>query len=309
MDSICVDEKDQPFTIDPVSGFLAKNADAGGKGDFQGCSEFNPDMVFSKPEDDKFKQPKNKSERDQENKINRRVVIYLFRSGSEVTPGSWPCPRVKEGVAQCRKRFHSDGDFRRTPRGQERRTFDADGDTFACNFYDRISALSPCEQGPDSRDICCKQRGIVLNNVDPAQRGRLFVTVPALNAGQAMLAEPAVPYAGPGVGFFALPPIGANVWVDFEGGDINLPIWSGCFWSPGDVPVGAGLPGKLVFKTESVTLIFDDTPGAGGFSVSVETGGSVALNSSEIAVKNGTGASITETGPRVSINQGAVEVD
>ena len=148
MNSICIDEKDQPFTVDPVDGFLAHGADAGGKGDFQGCSEFNPDMVFSKPEDQKFKQPANKAERDRENNINRRVVVYLFRSGSEIKPASWPCPKAKEGVAQCRKRFHADGDFRRTPRGELRRTFDVDGDTFACNFYDRISLLSPCEQPP-----------------------------------------------------------------------------------------------------------------------------------------------------------------
>lgn len=310
MDSICVDDKDQPFTIDPAKGFLAHGADTGGKGDFQGCSEFNPDMVFSKPEDDKFKKPQNKTERDDENRINRRVVVYLFRSGSEIKPASWPCPRVKEGVAQCRTRFHSDGDFRRTPRGDTRRTFQVDNNTFACNFYDRISLLSPCEQGPDTKKICCKQRGIVVDNIDPLQIGRLLVSVPAVLGNQTAFAMPAVPFAGPGVGFFALPPIGANVWVDFEQGDITLPVWSGCFWGAGELPAEAvGTPGKKVFKTDSVTLILDETPGSGGFSVSVNNAGSLVMNSGTVVLNNGFGADITEAGPRVSINQGAVEVD
>jgi hypothetical protein len=308
MNSICIDNNNQPFQIDPVNGFLAKGADSGGKGDFQGCSEFNPDMVFSKPEEEKFKQPQNKVDRDEENRINRRVTVYLFRSNSEVKPASWPCPRVKEGVAQCRTRFHADGNFRRTPRGDQRRTFEKEGDTFACNFYDRIAVLSPCEQGPELKRICCKQRGIVLNNVDPLQIGRLQVSVPSVTD-QALFAMPAVPYAGPGVGFLALPPIGANVWVDFERGDITLPVWSGCFWNAGEIPTeAAGQPSRKVLKTDRVTLILDGTAVTGGFSLIVASTGSLTMNSGGIAFDNGTGASIVETGPAISINQGAVEV-
>ena len=309
MNSICIDNNDQPFQIDPINGFLARGADSGGKGDFQGCSEFNPDMVFSKPEEEKFKQPQNKGERDEENRINRRVTVYLFRSGSEIKPASWPCPRVKEGVAQCRTRFHADGDFRRTPRGDQRRTFDTDGDTFACNFYDRIAVLSPCEQGPDIKKICCKQRGIVVNNIDPLQIGRLQVSVPSVLPGGAVFALPAVPYAGPGVGFLALPPIGANVWVDFEQGDVNLPIWSGCFWNAGELPTeAAGQPARKVLKTDQVTLVMDGTAVVGGFSVAVNNAGSLAMKSTGIDFDDGAGASILEAGPVVSINQGAVEV-
>ncbi|MDQ3684464.1 MAG: peptidoglycan-binding protein, partial [Acidobacteriota bacterium] len=147
MDRICVDDADQPFQLDPVKNFLAQGADAGGKGDFQGCSEFNPDLVFSQAETNKFKNAANKAERDQENKPNRRVVVYLFRKGSKISPASWPCPRAKEGVAACRKRFFSDGEKRRTPTAT-RRLFKDTKDTFACRFYDRISTLSPCESPP-----------------------------------------------------------------------------------------------------------------------------------------------------------------
>ena len=311
MDSICVDDKGVPFKLDPKTDFLAKGADSGGKGDFQGCSEFNPDMVFSKPEQQQFQQPQNKTERDRENKINRRVVVYLFRSGSEIKPQSWPCPRAKEGIAQCRTRFHADGDFRRTPRGEERRFFDEGGETFACNFYERIANLSPCEKPPppETKKFCCKHRGTVVNNIDPNQMGRLQVRVPDVLGDQTPFAMPAVPYAGAGVGFIALPPVGANVWVDFEEGDAERPVWSGCFWGAGEFPAeAAGQPAKKIFKTENVTLIMDDTPGLGGFTVTIDAGGSLVMNANGIALNNARGSSITETGLEVSINQDALEV-
>ena len=65
-----------------------------------------------------------------------------------------------------------------------------------------------------------KYRGQVTNNVDPEMRGRIQVQVPAvLGEGRNSWALPATPYGGDGVGFFAIPPIGANVWVEFEGGN------------------------------------------------------------------------------------------
>ena len=67
--------------------------------------------------------------------------------------------------------------------------------------------------------------------------GRVQVSVPAvLGDGRLSWAMPCVPYAGSQVGFFAIPPVGANVWVEFEGGDPDYPIWSGCFWGTGEVP-------------------------------------------------------------------------
>lgn len=73
-----------------------------------------------------------------------------------------------------------------------------------------------------------KYRGKVENNIDPMMMGRVQVSVPAvLGDGGLSWAMPCAPYAGSGVGFFAIPPTGANVWVEFEGGDPDYPIWSG----------------------------------------------------------------------------------
>lgn len=124
--------------------FLSQGADAGGKGDFQGCSEFNPVMVFSKAEQSEFSQPSKRAERNEKNGMNRRVMVLLFRPGTNVRPEKWPCPRPGEGVAGCKKRFWSDGETRRSNQDAHREFKDTK-DTFACRFYHRLVIDSPCE--------------------------------------------------------------------------------------------------------------------------------------------------------------------
>jgi hypothetical protein len=161
---------------------------------------------------------------------------------------------------------------------------------------------------------CSKHRGRVVNNLDPQQMGRLQVSVPDVLGDQVAFAMPCVPYAGPGVGFAALPPIGANVWVEFENEDPALPIWTGCFWNAGELPQGAGAsPTVKMFKTDGITLMLDDTPGQ-GFSLTVDgavTGGTtlrMSITNVGIVIDNGRGGIITLMGPLVSVNNGAFEV-
>lgn len=114
-----------------------------------------------------------------------------------------------------------------------------------------------------------KFRGKVVDNVDPLFQGRIMAEVPALPGSLLNWALPCTPYAGLDVGFYAIPPIGANVWIEFEGGDPNYPIWAGCFWGPEDilhVPEPPP-PETKVFKTEFITMILDDLPEVGGFSL------------------------------------------
>jgi hypothetical protein len=144
MDFICVDAAGAPYKIDPKDGFLGHDLDADGKGDYQGCSEFNPVLLFSRAEKARFDAAKDKTERNLANAENRRVMVLLFRPGAKVSPALWPCPRAKEGTAGCRKRFWSDGEKRRS-NGEEERRFDATRDTFACRFYQRMLSGSPCE--------------------------------------------------------------------------------------------------------------------------------------------------------------------
>ncbi len=114
-----------------------------------------------------------------------------------------------------------------------------------------------------------KYRGQVEDNEDPLMLGRILANVPAIIGMPMNWALPCTPYAGFGVGFYAIPPIGANVWVEFEQGDPNYPIWSGCFWDEGQVPNEPVVPLKKVFQTESITMILNDTPEEGGFTLLV----------------------------------------
>ena len=132
--------------------FLGQGEDSGGKGDMQGCGEFNPVLIFSQQKEQKFEQAKQEQDqstlqqRNTENALNRRVMVLLFRPGSKVDPAKWPCPRVSEGVAGCKRRFFSDAEKRRgTREPNDDRKFKDSQDTFACRFYQRITDRSPCE--------------------------------------------------------------------------------------------------------------------------------------------------------------------
>jgi uncharacterized protein involved in type VI secretion and phage assembly len=154
-----------------------------------------------------------------------------------------------------------------------------------------------------------KYRGKVENNVDPMQLGRVQVSVPAvLGDGSMSWAMPCVPYAGPGVGFFAIPPVDANVWVEFEGGDPDYPIWSGCFWGVGEVPALPAVAEMKVLKTDVGTITLNDLPGVGGITIETTTGMKIVISALGIEIDNGQGGSIKLTGPRVSVNEGALEV-
>ena len=163
------------------------------------------------------------------------------------------------------------------------------------------------------REFFGKYRGKVENNVDPMQLGRVQVSVPVvLGDGDLAWAMPCVPYAGPGVGFFAIPPIGANVWVEFECGAPDYPIWTGCFWHTGEVPANPAVAQMKVFKSDGVTLTVNDTPGAGGLTLEVgpplvATTLKLVFDSSGIEFSNST-AKIKLTPASVSVNDGALEV-
>lgn len=158
-------------------------------------------------------------------------------------------------------------------------------------------------------DFLSKYRGTVENNIDPMQLGRIQVSVPSvLGEGRMSWAMPCVPYAGSGVGFFAIPPVGANVWVEFEGGDLDYPIWSGCFWGVGEVPAMPAIAEMKVLKTDMGTITINDLPGAGGIKIETTTGMKIEINALGIEITNGQGGSIKLTGPQVSINEGALDV-
>lgn len=79
-----------------------------------------------------------------------------------------------------------------------------------------------------------KYRGLVVDNADPEHLGRLTLRVPSVLGEEVVTgwALPCVPYGGDAnQGFLFIPEKEAGVWVEFEEGDLEFPIWTGTFWS------------------------------------------------------------------------------
>jgi hypothetical protein len=111
-----------------------------------------------------------------------------------------------------------------------------------------------------------KFRGFVNDNKDPQQRGRLKVTVPSVMGDEVLAwALPCFPFGGlNNQGLFMVPEANAQVWVEFEEGDLNRPIWTGTFWqAQSDVSQECAKqqPTTRLLKTPGGHLLqFDDEP-------------------------------------------------
>jgi hypothetical protein len=158
-----------------------------------------------------------------------------------------------------------------------------------------------------------KYRGKVTDINDPLLIGRIQANVPDVmgdeDSGWAM---PCVPFGGSGMGFFALPAVGAGVWIEFEHGDPDYPIWSGCFFgSVAEIPPVLLVPPykKMMIKTDGGnSILLDDTPGIGGITLETSGGQKFKMSATGIEIDNGMGGSITLVGPKVAINNDALEV-
>ena len=161
-----------------------------------------------------------------------------------------------------------------------------------------------------------KYRGTVINNIDPMQKGRIQVMVPDVsNVAISSWAMPCVPIAGKQMGNYVVPQIGAGVWVEFEHGDPDYPIWVGGYWGTvAEVPslALAGIPGNpniVVQSSAQNTFVISDVPGpTGGIMLKSTTGASITVNDTGIYIQNGKGASIVMTGPTVTVYNGALVV-
>jgi uncharacterized protein involved in type VI secretion and phage assembly len=161
-----------------------------------------------------------------------------------------------------------------------------------------------------------KYRGTVLDNIDPMQMGRLMVQVADVsNILPSTWATPCLPFAGIQSGMFVVPAIGSGVWVEFEQGNPDYPVWVGCYWGSADeVPALAlaappALQQVLIQTTGQNTLLISDVPGpTGGILLKTAAGAMISISDVGITISNGQGATIEMTGPAVTINEGALEV-
>jgi hypothetical protein len=154
--------------------------------------------------------------------------------------------------------------------------------TDGTTFKDDFSVFGdPDAQDPDPevrKRFFGKYRGMVMANIDPLHQGRLLVKVPDVTGLVGThWAMPCVPMAGPFMGSYFVPPAaGAGVWIEFEQGDPEQPIWVGCFWAPGQIPMMAqgAVPGTAAITLETLTagVSVSDQPMLPGGSVNLHVG-------------------------------------
>jgi hypothetical protein len=172
-----------------------------------------------------------------------------------------------------------------------------------------------------------KYRGTVMNNVDPMQMGRIQAIVPdVLGPIPTSFAMPCLPITGKQMGTFMLPQIGSGVWIEFEQGNPDYPIWTGGYWGiAAELPLAAlaGNPAapSLIFQStlQNAVMISDlpptppppvmpPVPTTGGIILRSTTGASIVVNDAGIFISNGKGAVISMMGPTILVNNGALMI-
>ena len=135
-----------------------------------------------------------------------------------------------------------------------------------------------------------KYRGIVTNVDDPNNQCRIRATVPAvLGEHDCGWALPAAPFAGDGHGMVMLPKVGSGVWIEFEAGHLDHPIWSGAWWASGQRPDPQGAGVRVIVSEKGHKVILDD-------------------EADEVKLVHGSGPEITMTATEIVLTCGACEI-
>jgi phage baseplate assembly protein gpV len=149
-----------------------------------------------------------------------------------------------------------------------------------------------------------KYRGTVTQ-VDDAT-WRIKAKVPAVLRDQETgWCMPCVPYAGSNVGFVFVPEVGAGVWIEFEGGDVSFPIWTGCYWRSGEQPADGSPTVKAIITKAGHKVLLDDDGET--ITVSDQNQNQLSFGSGGLAVERG-GKKVLVSDSAVSLNDGAFEV-
>jgi hypothetical protein len=146
-----------------------------------------------------------------------------------------------------------------------------------------------------------KYRGQVIDNNDPSNLGRIKANVPrVLGVVDSGWALPAFAYGGASEqGFYAVPDVGAGVWIEFEGGDLSYPIWTGTWFTSGAIPESAQ-PGKKVLKTKAGhKLVLDDDGGT--LEITDSNGNTVSMDSSTVKVAAGNATKVVIDAPQIEL--------
>lgn len=152
-----------------------------------------------------------------------------------------------------------------------------------------------------------KYRGSVTNVSDPKKMGRLKAKVPFVYGDEqdSNWCIPVTPFAGSGHGLYLMPEVDDTVWIEFENGDIDLPLWTGSWWRDGDLPDPNGPAQRVLTSASGMQVILDDD--AKELGLKHPGGAEITLSDSTITLKIGS-TKIELSSSGVSINNGALEV-
>lgn len=151
-----------------------------------------------------------------------------------------------------------------------------------------------------------KYRGIVTDVDDPDNQCRIRATVPAvLGEHPCGWALPAAPFAGDGHGMVMLPAVGSGVWIEFEAGNLDNPIWTGAWWAAGQRPDPQGAQVRVWASEKGHKLILDDE--ADEVRLVHGSGAEIRLAGSELVISIGS-CEIKLTGTEISLNNGLIKV-
>ena len=146
-----------------------------------------------------------------------------------------------------------------------------------------------------------KFRGTITDTKDPKSLGRIRVKIPELLGDKETgWALPCLPYGGSkDIGFFVIPEVGSNVWIEFESGNLSYPIWTGVWWSEpssgNEVPSEAQKlePAVKILKTKAGHKIeLHDTEGQEKISVTSKDGSNILMDSKGIKLSADNGNSV-----------------
>src|SRR5262245_38642120 len=151
-----------------------------------------------------------------------------------------------------------------------------------------------------------KYRGIVTDISDPDNRCRIKARVPAVfDDTVAPWAEPALPFAGDGHGMVMLPKVGDGVWIEFEAGNLQTPIWSGCVFPSGGRPDPQGERVRVIVTDSGHKIVLDED--SNEIQLVHPDGATLKMSSSDIVLSLGA-CELKITATEISLNQGMVKV-
>ena len=151
-----------------------------------------------------------------------------------------------------------------------------------------------------------KYRGKVTDNDDPDRLARIMAQVPSVMGDTELgWALPAFAFAGDGHGLVTLPEVGSMVWIEFEAGNLNHPIWSGCFFLSGQRPAPDTTGARVIVTKSGHELVLDDDDAK--LRLKHSGGATIEMTASDITISIGP-SKIVMTNTAITINEGVLKI-